>query len=149
MAIVDTEEEFDWSAPFDRNATGVGHMRRIGELQAVFDRHGIRPVYAVGTPIATTPVSIDALRPIFADGRAIVGTHLHPWVTPPLTEEVSARNSFPGNLDAALEAAKLRTLTDQIADAFGERPTIYKAGRYGAGPKQKPLPLRLPGQSCS
>lgn len=134
MAVVDTEEEFDWSAPFDRAATGVGHMRRIHELQAVFDRHGVRPVYAVGTPIATTAVSVDALRPILAEGRALIGTHLHPWVTPPLTEEVSNRNSFPCNLGEELEAAKIATLTDQITAAFGVRPVIYKAGRYGAGP---------------
>ncbi len=134
MAIVDTEEEFDWSAPFDRSATGVTHMRRIGELQAVFDRHGLRPVYAVGTPIATQEVAIAALRPILADGRALIGAHLHPWVTPPQTEALNAVNSYPGNLPAALETAKIRTLTEQIEAAFGTRPVIYKAGRYGVGP---------------
>ncbi len=134
MAVVDTEEEFDWSAPFDRNATGVGHMHRIGELQAVFDRHGVRPVYAVSTPIATDPIAIDALRPILSSGRALIGTHLHPWVTAPLTEEVGPENSFPGNLPQALEAAKISTLTDQIEAAFGTHPIIYKAGRYGIGP---------------
>lgn len=134
MAIVDTEEEFDWSAPFDRTATGVNHMRRIGELQAVFDRHGLRPVYTVGTPIATQDVAISALKPILADGRALIGAHLHPWVTPPQTEQLNDVHSFPGNLPEALEAAKLRTLTDQIAAAFGTRPVIYKAGRYGVGP---------------
>lgn len=134
MAIVDTEEEFDWSAPFDRNAVGVNHMRRIGELQAVFDRHGVRPVYAVGTPIATQDVAIAALLPILAEGRALIGAHLHPWVTPPLTEAMNNGHSYPGNLPQALEAAKLRTLTDQIEAAFGTRPVIYKAGRYGVGP---------------
>jgi hypothetical protein len=135
MAIVDTEEEFDWSAPFDRNATGVEHMRRIGELQAVFDRHGIRPVYAVGTPIATSPVAVAALKPILREKRALIGTHLHPWVTPPLIEEVNQRNSYPGNLAKAVEAAKIRTLTGQIEAAFDTRPLIYKAGRYGIGPQ--------------
>lgn len=135
MAIVDTEEEFDWSAPFDRNATGVEHMHRIGELQTVFDRHGIRPVYAIGTPIATNPVAVAALQPILREERAFIGAHLHPWVTPPLTEEVNARNSYPGNLAEALETAKIRTLTEQIEIAFGKRPLIYKAGRYGIGPK--------------
>ena len=134
MAVVDTEEEFDWSAPFDRSATGVGHMLRIGDLQAVFDRHGVRPVYAVTTPIATDPISIGALRPILGSGRALIGTHLHPWVTAPFTEEVRPENSFPGNLPQALEAAKISTLTDQIEAAFGTRPAIYKAGRYGIGP---------------
>lgn len=143
MAVVDTEEEFDWSAPFDRNATGVGHMRRIGELQAVFDRHGVRPVYAVSSPIATDPIAIDALRPILADGRAFIGTHLHPWLTAPLSEELRPENSFPGNLPEALEAAKIETLTNQIEAAFGTRPVIYKAGRYGIGPHSFAILERL------
>ena len=134
MAVVDTEEEFDWSAPFDRRATSVGHMRRIGELQAVFDRHGVCPVYAVSTPIATDRTAVDALRPIVASGRALIGSHLHPWVTAPLSEEVRPENSFPGNLPQRLEAAKIRTLTNQVEAAFGIRPVIYKAGRYGIGP---------------
>ena len=46
IVMVDTEEEFDWTAPlFDRGAIGVSHMRRIGVPQAVFDAHGVRPVY--------------------------------------------------------------------------------------------------------
>jgi hypothetical protein len=134
MVVVDTEEEFDWSAALDRGSVGVGHMQRIGELQAVFDRHGLRPVYAVGTPIATTPLSIAALQPILRDGRALIGAHLHPWLTPPLTEAMAPRNSFPGNLPKPLEAAKLTTLTGQVEAAFGVRPVIYKAGRYGVGP---------------
>ena len=134
MAVVDTEEEFDWSAPFDRNATGVGHMGRIGELQAVFDRYRVRPVYAVSTPVATDTSAIETLRPIIADGRALIGSHLHPWLTAPLTGEARPETSFPGNLPQALEAAKISTLTDQIEAAFGTRPIIYKAGRYGIGP---------------
>ena len=134
MAVVDTEEEFDWSAPFDSNATGVGHMARIGELQAVFDRYGVRPVYAVSTPVATDPIAIASLRPILADDRALIGSHLHPWLTAPLTGETGPETSFPGNLPQALEAAKIRTLTDEIEAAFGTRPVIYKAGRYGIGP---------------
>jgi hypothetical protein len=143
MAIVDTEEEFDWSAPFDRSATGVEHMARIGELQAIFDRHALRPVYAVGTPIATQEPAISALRPILAEGRAFIGAHLHPWVTAPLTEDVTARNSYQGNLPEALETAKIRTLTGQIEAAFGIRPVIYKAGRYGVGPNSFAILERL------
>jgi len=30
VVVVDTEEEFDWNAPFDRKNTSVEHMREIG-----------------------------------------------------------------------------------------------------------------------
>ena len=134
IVMVDTEEEFDWAAPFDRSAIGVGHMRRIHELQAVFDAHGIQPVYDIDYPIADQAASVDALAPIVAEGRAFIGAHLHPWVTPPFSEEVSRRNSFPGNLPPVLEREKLEVLTERITRSFGFRPAIYKAGRYGVGP---------------
>lgn len=132
--VVDTEEEFDWNAPFDRNATGVGHMRHIGRLQSVCEAWGVRPTYVIDYPVATQAAGIESLAPLLRDGRALVGAHLHPWVSPPHEEVVNGRNSYPGNLPAALERAKIETLRDAIASAFGVPPRIYKAGRYGIGP---------------
>jgi hypothetical protein len=134
ILVVDTEEEFDWSAPFDRNATGTGHMHRLGRFQALCERHGIRPVYVVDWPIADQAPGVEALAPLLREGRALIGAHLHPWVSPPHEEAVNAHNSYPGNLPRALEAAKLVRLAERIEAAFGERPRIYKAGRYGIGP---------------
>lgn len=134
MVVVDTEEEFDWTAPFDRHATGVGHMHRIGRLQAVCDAWGVRPTYVVDYPIAAQAPGIDALAPLLRDGRALLGAHLHPWVSPPHEEAITGHNSFPGNLPATLERAKLAALAERIEAAFGERPRVYKAGRYGLGP---------------
>ena len=37
MVVVDTEEEFDWSAPFSRQATGVTAMRHIDRAQRLCD----------------------------------------------------------------------------------------------------------------
>jgi hypothetical protein len=71
----------------------------------------------------------------YAQGRrAEIGAHLHPWVSPPYTEELSRPHSYPGNLPRDLEAEKLALLTARIADAFGVRPRSYLAGRYGFGP---------------
>ncbi len=131
--VVDTEEEFDWSAPFDRRATGVGHMQRIGAVQAVCERWGIRPVYVIDYPVASQEAGIAALRPLLRSGQALVGAHLHPWVSPPYEEEVTGHNSFPGNLPPALERAKLVELCACIEAALGMRPLMYKAGRYGIG----------------
>ena len=134
IVVVDTEEEFDWDAPFSRAATSVSHIAEIGRLQAICDRHGVRPAYLVDYPVATDPLSLGALRPLIASGRALVGAHLHPWVSPPYEEEVSSRNSYPGNLPPSLEREKLARLADAIEQGFGVRPRMYKAGRYGLGP---------------
>ena len=132
-AVIHTEEEFDWGKPHDRHATGVEHMRHISRAQEIFDEHGIVPNYVVDYPIASQDAAIRPLKSFVDQGRALIGAHLHPWVSPPYVEEVNARNSYPCNLPRALESEKLRELTEQIAASFGARPLTYLAGRYGFG----------------
>jgi hypothetical protein len=131
--VVHTEEEFDWDKPHDRNATGVEHMRHIGRAQEIFDEFGIVPNYVVDYPIASQDTAIEPLRSFADAGRALIGAHLHPWVSPPHVEEVNARNSYPGNLPRELEREKLGRLTQQISVSFGKAPLTYLAGRYGFG----------------
>jgi hypothetical protein len=131
FVVVDTEEEFDWSAPFSRANTGVTAMRFIGRAQTIFDRYELKPTYVVDYPIAHQPEGSDPLQEALAEDRCQIGAHLHPWVTPPFDEEVSSRNSFGCNLPAALEAAKIRVLKDEITRTFGIDAKAYKAGRYG------------------
>jgi hypothetical protein len=132
--VIHTEEEFDWSKAHDRNATSVAHMRHIDRAQAVFDEFGIVPNYVIDYPIATQKDGYGPLRTFADSGRALIGAHLHPWVSPPHVEALTARNSYPGNLPAELEREKLALLTARIADAFGAPPLTYLAGRYGFGP---------------
>lgn len=134
MVVVDTEEQFEWGKPVSRQATAVTAMRSIGRIQSIFDEFGIVPCYVVDHPVATQSEGRDALARIRADGRCEIGAHLHPWVTPPYDEQLSAANTYPGNLPPALERAKLEVLVQALEQAFGERPTVYKAGRYGLGP---------------
>jgi hypothetical protein len=131
--VVDTEEEFDWTAPYSRSSTSVTAMRHIGRAQAIFDRFGLRPTYVVDYPVASQPGGYEPLREIFARGGCEVGAHLHPWVTPPHDEEVGTPNSFTANLPADLQRAKIDTLREAIVEHFGTPPRMFKAGRYGIG----------------
>ncbi len=133
MVVIDTEEEFDWSAEPDRNAVGVSAMGQINRVQDIFDHYAIVPCYVIDYPVASQEDGFAPLRDIHADGRCEIGAHLHPWVNPPFDESLSRSNMYPGNLDRDLELAKLRNLRDAIEENFGFRPTIYKAGRYGLG----------------
>ncbi|WP_233503567.1 polysaccharide deacetylase family protein [Sphingomonas psychrotolerans] len=132
--LVDTEEEFDWRAPFSRNPGGTTHMRAMPTAHARFVAHGAALTWLVDYPIATCSRSVEILRSLIADGRSAIGTQLHPWVNPPFEEEICIANSFAGNLPAALEEQKLAALTEVIAAAFGVPPLVYRAGRYGIGP---------------
>ena len=139
VVVVDTEEEFDWSRPLARRNTGVAAMRAQEKAHRVFEPFAIRPIYVIDYPVVSQEEGRRPLLDLFAAGQCAIGTHLHPWVNPPFEEEVSNFNSYPGNLPRALEREKLRVLTEEIAQRFGARPTVYKAGRYGVGPATSTL----------
>lgn len=133
FVVVDTEEEFDWSAPFSRTNTSVEAIGALEMFQRRMDRFQMKPTYVVDYPVATIPSAYSVVRGLSESGRATIGAHLHPWVTPPFVEDVNTRNSYACNLGASVEEAKLRELTEAIHDNVGVRPVIYKAGRYGFG----------------
>ncbi|MDR3418101.1 MAG: hypothetical protein P4L83_18155 [Nevskia sp.] len=134
VVVVDTEEEFNWSAPFDAASTGVSNIACQHLAQRILDAHGVVPTYVVDYPVAATPAAAATLRAIAGDGRCDIGAHLHPWVNPPAEGPIDARHSYPGNLPPELERRKLAALTQAIMAGFGIRPVVYKAGRYGIGP---------------
>lgn len=144
LLTVDTEEEFDWHGPFRRDGHTLDHVPQLARFQSFCETLGAQPVYMVDWPIAHDPAAVEIIGDAVRRGTAEVGVQLHPWVNPPFVEEVSLRNSYPGNLPPALEAAKFTALRDRIEAAFGTAPLIYRAGRYGLGPQTGAL-LRQAG----
>jgi hypothetical protein len=134
FVTIDTEEEFDWDAPYARSNTAVTAMQYVHRGQQIFDRFGIRPTYVIDYPIASQPAGFEPLLDIVREERCTIGAHLHPWVNPPYTEEVTRRNSFTMNLPVDLQRSKLTALVDAIARNLGVRAQVFKAGRYGLGP---------------
>jgi lipopolysaccharide biosynthesis glycosyltransferase len=134
LIVVDTEEGFDWSAPFSSEKHSISAIKRLHLCQSLFERFGICPTYVVDYPIASHISASRELRTLLESGHCIIGSQLHPWVNPPIVEVLNRQNSFPGNLPFALESQKLRVLTECIAENLGTTPQIYKAGRYGIGP---------------
>lgn len=135
MVFVDTEEEFDWTAPFSRAERSVTAIAALPDMHRRFVDRGIFPCYLCDYPVVTDPRAADTLRSLVADGQSAIGAQLHPWVNPPHVEQPSAHLSFGGNLPADLEAQKLDMLTDAITRTFGSAPVAFRAGRYGLGPR--------------
>jgi hypothetical protein len=131
LVMVDTEEEFDWSQPFDQRNIGVSHLAEVPKLQAVFAASGVTPTYLIDYPIAMSAPGADYFRGLLQAGQAQIGMQLHPWVTPPHEEAINARNSYCCNLPAALEVRKLQILFDAIVAHIGSAPIVFKSGRYG------------------
>lgn len=134
LLTVDTEEEFDWHAPFTRDRHGLGHLPRLRNFQEFCEGLGVVPSYLVDWPVATSSLAKDILSAAAAKGAAEIGIQLHPWVNPPFDEEVNEYNSFAGNLPPDLERAKFLRLREAIAANFDVNPQLYRAGRYGFGP---------------
>ncbi|MEM6267279.1 MAG: polysaccharide deacetylase family protein [Pseudomonadota bacterium] len=133
LLTVDTEEEFDWSAPFTRENHGLTHVSQLGRFQAFCEELRARPVYLVDWPIANDEAAIEIIGDAVKRNMADIGVQLHPWVNPPFEEQVNQVNSYAGNLPPELELSKFNMLRDQIESAFEISPRIYRAGRYGLG----------------
>jgi hypothetical protein len=131
LVVVDTEEEFDWNKPFDRTQTAVSHISDLWRIQSIFEKHHFIPTYVVDYPVAANPTSAAYLKDLALSGRALIGAHLQPWVSPPHEEDVNEYNSYPSHLPVDLEQRKLAMLSDAIVTHIGVKPRIYKAGRYG------------------
>jgi hypothetical protein len=133
LVIIDAEESFNWHAPFSRTNVRVDTKAVQGRTQAIFDRFGVKPTYAVDYPIASQPTGYQPLVELLRSGLCDIGAQLHPWVTPPYEEAVSEENSYANNLPPELEKQKIQELTAKIREVFQIKPKLYRAGRYGAG----------------
>lgn len=147
LLSVDTEEEFEWGKGFARDAHGTTAVPAMRDGQDWFAKAGVAPLYFVDYPIACSDAATDILGPAAEAGQAHIGVHLHPWVTPPFTEQLSTRNSYAGNLPEPVERAKLVAVRDELARRFGKAPVAYRAGRYGIGPNTLQI-LADEGFSC-
>jgi glycosyltransferase involved in cell wall biosynthesis len=133
VVTVDAEEEFDWRVPFSRDSCSVRSMRSQFIAHRIFEKYKCVPTYMVDFPVATQPEGRAPLLELLQSHMCEIGAQLHPWINPPFMENISAINSYPGNLPQELELAKLQRLTAEIDAAFRVTPRIYRAGRYGFG----------------
>jgi hypothetical protein len=131
---IDTEADDQWSAP-GRERLTVENVRELPRLQALCDRYGVRPTYLVTYEMATEDLSKGILRDLASTGRCEIGTHHHPWSTPPL----ASGHAYPSNLKPECFREQLRLLTEAVAAIAGERPVSYRAGRNGFAGWQVPI----------
>src|SRR5207247_9019138 len=131
VVSLDTEED-NWNrSRTDVTVENIGELRRQARF---FESLGVRLTYFTSYHVAIDPCAAAVMCDIGGEGRAEIVAHLHPWNTPPLTEAFVPRNSMVKNLPADLQRAKIRTLTEAMQQAFGQRPTASRAGGHGIGP---------------
>lgn len=130
---VDTEADGQWQ---HGRPLATANVAAWPPFQELCRRHGVSPTYLVTSEIAADPAATAFLTPLRGAGELEVGAHLHPWTTPPFADEPGLHqndglHTFPCQVEPDLLRAKLETLTRQVGDAVGVRPTSYRAGRFG------------------
>src|SRR5213083_1872202 len=125
IVSIDTEED-NWRPR--RDGVTIENIRELPRLDALFQRLGVQATYFTTYQVATREWAAAILRGLRAGG-AEIGAHLHPWNTPPLEEPFVSRNTMVTNLPHTLQVAKLKSLTAALAESFGERPCVFRAGR--------------------
>lgn len=126
---IDTEED-NWG-DYERSICTVENLRRIPGLQEMLAERGVKPTYLISYPIATSPLAVSTLGRYQELGQCEVGTHPHPWNTPPFEEQRTAFNSYINNLPTDLQYRKIETLHRTIRNNFGVAPTTFRSGRWG------------------
>lgn len=125
---IDTEED-NWG---DYPTQGsVDNISKLPMLQDVFNKYGAIPTYLINYPVATTTSSIKTLSGFLEKNQCEIGTHCHPWNTPPFTEKICTENTMMCNLPADLLMEKMKNLHAAIESNFGVTPTSFRAGRWG------------------
>ncbi len=129
VVTVDVEED-QWGIVAPHDAT-VHNVRRLRILQNLFDEFAVIPTYLLTYPVVTDPQAVGILREIVDAGRCEIGTHCHPWNTPPYEECLNKYNSMLCNLPSALQFEKLHCLHEAIQDTFEMVPIAFRSGRWG------------------
>lgn len=131
IITIDTEED-SWG-DYQRTGHRVDNILRIPRLQEVFDRYGALPTYLINWPVIMDDKACDILKSIQASGRCEIGTHCHPWNTPPFEEEINSANTMMCQLPKDLVREKLTRLTEATVQRLGIAPTAFRTGRWGFG----------------
>jgi len=126
---IDTEED-SWGA-YDNKSPSVENIKNIPLLQEIFDKYSAIPTYLINYPVASNSSSIKLLKKLYDYSKCDIGTHCHPWNTPPYEEEPTNYNSFMCNLPEDLINLKMRNLQKTIIENFELNPIVFRAGRWG------------------
>ena len=127
IVSIDTEED-NWAQV--RHGVTTHNIDALPGMEREFERLGVRATYFSAYQVLADQRARGIMASIHASGRAQVAAHLHPWNTPPFTDDTA---TMLLNLPEAVQAAKLASLTDSLAALIGSHPTTFRAGRFGLG----------------
>lgn len=135
LFTVDVEEDMPgWEITDPISVSNVAALPRLAELCRTLD---VRPTYLCTYPVVSSPESAAILRLLASRGDCEIGTHLHPWNTPPFLgvpgREGDERRQTYYQFELGPERfrSKLETLHRAVGALTGAPPRSFRAGRFG------------------
>jgi hypothetical protein len=144
---IDVEEDMPgWEIADPVTVTNVNALPRLAQMCT---RLGVKPTYLCTYPVATDPGAAAILRELRQQSECEIGTHLHPWNTPPFVDVPGRAGDerkhayYMSELGPAPFRAKLERLHAVLTSIAGEPPRSFRAGRFGidAATLRELLPL--------
>lgn len=142
VITVDVEEEGLFSGRYPRTPPGVRSVSELGRVEFITREFGFPLTLLVTYPVATHSHSRRLLSRWRRDLGAEIGTHLHPWNTPPFVDLPHAEPVPSDLIPRALLQEKLHTLNRAIQNHLSTQPRSFRMGRFDLGARiRRLLPL--------
>ncbi len=135
LFTIDVEEDMPgWEITDPITVQNVSALPMLADMCAEL---GVRPTYLCTYPVITEPMSAKVIHALHQRGDCEIGTHLHPWNTPPYKglpgRDIDERQVpyYQYELGPQLFRAKLDVLHQAITELCGTEPVSFRAGRFG------------------
>ncbi len=130
---IDTEGDNQWDHGCELT---VENLKFIPRFQDLCNKYNVTPTYLVTSEVCEDSFAKEMFCDYLQKGEAEIGAHLHPWTTPPFYDKAGLRyndvhHAFASELSEDIVNAKIKYLTAQVEESFGERPLSFRSGRFG------------------
>ena len=130
IITVDTEADNQWA---EEKKLATENLKFLPRFQSLCEKYGFIPTYLLSYEITQDREGAKMLAEWQNQGKAEIGSHLHPWVMP---NYIGQGKAFPCELSDIELENQIKTLTTAIEEKIGRRPTSYRAGRWGFDERQ-------------
>ena len=131
IITIDTEADNQWAK---KDKIELKNIQYIPRFQNLCDLYDFKCTYLTSYEMAASEDFVNIVNPFVQEGRAEIGSHLHPWTTPPydtLTANDMYYHPFPHEFPVEILQKKMISLTELIEKRFKIKPVTFRAGRYG------------------
>ncbi len=129
VITVDTEEDFAFQEGRVHEAS-VQNIRGLDPFQNLCSKYRIVPTYLCTYNVALSEYSKSTLLQYLNSKACDIGTHFHPWITPPYADDGSRKALVVSDYSNEMVAKKFEALHKAIEDRFSFRPVSFRSGRW-------------------